>query len=456
MPHIRSRSILAACLAIAVVASVVPVGGTQDALAGTLLPGGRRTDVVVYGGTPGGILAAVTAARAGRRVVLVEPTAHLGGMMSSGLGWTDIADRATLGGYTLEFFTRVGAVEGTLDGRWHFQPSTAEGVFEDMLDDDRITVVVGAPLHEANGVAKVGSRITSIRLVDGRVLRGAVFIDASYEGDLMAQAGVTYRLGRESTAEYGESRAGVRPASVVVALPPGFDPGFPTAAPGPVGSADDRIQASNYRICFSSDPGNQVPFAAPDGYDPATYEVILENIAARLAANPLVPPRASWFLSISPLANQKFDVNDFGALSTAIPGLNHGYPELSYAERAEVDAAHRAYDQGLIHFLANDPNVPIEIRNELSAYGLCADEFTDNDNWPWLLYLREGRRMVGSYVLRQRDIDRYRYKLDGIGVASYRSIHTTCRAGSTGRDGSSPRARWAPIRASAGTSRTAA
>jgi hypothetical protein len=408
----------ALALALTAAVALVPSRVVAD---GTLTPGTLRgATVVVYGATPAGVLAAVTAARAGRRVIVIDPTAHVGGMMSSGLGWTDTGDRSTIGGYTREFFNRMQAAEGSPEGRYHFQPSVAEDVFEAMLAHPRISVVRGDRLAEAGGVRTFQRRIVSVRLESGTRIEGSVFIDAGYEGDLMARAGVSYRIGRESISAFDESEAGVRPSSVIATLPSGFDPGFPLRAPGALGTADARIQASNYRICFSSDSANQAPFPVPTGYDAADFEVLLRVIAGRLAANPAATPSVSWFLTISPLVNQKFDVNDFGSMSTAVPGLNYAYPDATYAQRDAIDASHRAYDQGFIWFLANDPRVPATIRNQMAQYGLCADEFTDNDNWPWLLYLREGRRMEGAYMLRQRDIDRWRSKSDVIGVASYR------------------------------------
>jgi hypothetical protein len=389
---------------------------------------GRDREVVVYGGTPGGVLAAVTAARAGRHVILIEPTSHLGGMMSSGLGWTDTGDRKTIGGYARVFFDRVEDAAGTRDGGYHFAPSTAEAVFEGLVAHPRITVIRDDPLADSSGVAVVDRRIRWIRLQSGRIVSGAAFVDASYAGDLMAAAGVSYRVGREATTTFDESEAGVQPAVGIAKLPTGSDPGVPTAAPGAIGTGDSRIQASNYRICFSSDPANRAPFPRPAGYVAADFEPILHLIDTRLTRKPSAVATVAWFLTIAPVGGQKFDVNNVGSMSIAVPGLNYGYPEATSATRAAIDAAHRAYAQGFIWFLAHDPRVPDGIRHEMARYGLCKDEFRDNGNWPWLLYLREGRRMDGAYVLTQADTERSRSKPDVIGVASYRrDSHTVSR-----------------------------
>jgi len=376
-----------------------------------------HADVVVYGATPSGVLAATTAARAGAGVLLIEPSAHVGGIVSNGLTATDYGTTSTIGGYTREFFDRVQALEGSPAGRYRFQPSTAETVYNDMLASAGVAVLLGERLHEGQGVVKQGPRIVSIKMESGTVVTGDVFIDASYEGDLMAAAGVSYRIGRESRDEFGESLAGIRPASGVFTPPAGTQLGFPTSPPaGPVGAADDRVQVANYRLCFSTAAG-RVPFRAPEDYDPATYDIIAAYISSRVGAGQT--PLVTWFLWPVALPSSKFDVNNNSALGIGLYGANYAYPDGTYAERAAIAAQTRAYTEGFLYFLSNDPRVPSTLRAAMNRYGLCADEFVDNDNWPRLIYQREGRRMVGGYMLTQRDVEVTRTKPDTIAIASY-------------------------------------
>lgn len=377
------------------------------------------TDVVVYGATPGGVMAAITAARAGAGVELLEPSQHVGGMMSSGgLTWTDIGDVSTLGGYTREFFDRVQAIEGGSPWRYRFEPHVAELAFNAMLTASGVSLRLGETL-EPSDVETDGGRIVSLGTTSGDTFAAQVYIDASYEGDLLAAAGVSYVVGREDAGDTAEGLAGVRPTGVIMKLPPGVDAGYTTSPPGPVGSGDERIQDSNYRICFSSDPANRVPFIRPPGYAASHYAVVTAYLATRQASTGLEPD-LSWLLAVMPVANQKFDVNTGGAVSAAITGANYAWPEGDAATRTRTALQHESWERGLLYFLANDLGVPLPIRVSMASYGLCGDEWADNGNWPRLLYLREGRRMVGAYVMTQRDVTSQRSKADIVGVASYR------------------------------------
>jgi hypothetical protein len=382
-------------------------------------PAAIAATVVVYGGTPSGVIAAIAARRTGTgTVVLVEPSAHVGGMMTSGLNATDHGDVATIGGITGEFFSRMQGIEGSALGRYNFQSRNAERIFRGMLSAAGVTVLYNTRLVEGSAaVTKSGPRITLLTMEDGTTVSGTAYIDASYEGDLMARAGVRFVVGREATTTYGEPLAGVRQGHVLVRNAAAINLGFPVAAPGPVGSADARIQASNYRVCLTTTRANQVAFREPAGYDPANYDIIAKHIANRVATGQT--PIVEWVLWLNPLVNGKYDANDYGALSTAIPGANYTYPDAGYAERDEIDALHRSYDEGLLFFLRYDSRVPDEIRARMATFGLCKDEFVDNDNWPYRLYLREGRRMAGTTVLTSHDIQTLRSKPDIVAIGSY-------------------------------------
>jgi hypothetical protein len=406
--------------------------GIALCLAVTATAATRNFDVVVYGGTAGGVIAAVSAAREGLHTALLEPTAHVGGMVSGGLGFTDYGKKEVIGGYAYEFYYRVGQHYGMSafadEVSWLHEPHVAEDVFRQMLSGAGVSLIENARLQEHNGVTKQGTRITAIKTENGDSFTAQVFIDSSYEGDLMAQSGVTWTYGRESSAQYGESLAGVRDKTpfhqflvdIPAKSPDGkLLPEISAAVPPPPGSADKAVQSYNFRMCFSA-AADRIAFAKPSGYDPHRYELLARLIEARTKAEGR-PPSLGTLMKIDRLPNGTTDVNNNGAFSTDYIGGSWEYPTASYAKRDEIWQAHKNYQAGLFYFLANDPGVPAPVRQEMNSWGLCAAEFTDTDHWPRQLYIREDRRMVGEYVMVQQDLQTSLTKPDPIGMGSYNS-----------------------------------
>lgn len=375
------------------------------------LEGEIVTDVAVYGGTPSGIMAAVAAARMGESVVLVEPTRHLGGVVTGGLTYTDIGRSETVGGFTREFFGRIRAyyegkygadspqVAACRNG-FFFEPHVAEAVFEALVAEQPGITVLRE--HRIALVVVEGGRITALILdhlpAGARVtLRAEQFIDATYEGDLMAFAGVPYRVGREGQYEFGEEHAGSQ---------------YP---PEERGQPDQRLQAYNFRLCLTDDPNLQVPLAPPPGYDPSAYRLLAQYVQ-QYQVRQFDP----YLLSLGPLPNRKYDGNNgYAWISTDWVGQNYAYPGADFNTRAAIAQAHLEYIQGLLYFLQNDPSLPEELRQEARRFSLARDEFVDNGHWPRQMYIREARRMVGQYVLREQDVRQDRYKPDAVAVGSY-------------------------------------
>jgi hypothetical protein len=401
-------------------------------------------EVVVYGGTAGGVSAAVTAARAGRTVVLIEPSAHLGGMTSGGLGATDIGNKVVIGGFARDFYRRLGRhyaqdaawrfqkrgdyKSGRQQGgeveMWTFEPYVAEQLFLEACHQAGVKVLLNERLDLVRGVTKDDARLRSLWLESGEEIVGRAFIDASYEGDLMAKAGVAYHVGREANSTYGETLNGVQTANATkhqfkVPIDPFREPGDPTSGllfgihagtPGRDGAGDRRVQAYNFRMCLTDSPENRIPFPKPNNYRPENYELLRRYIEAGV-----------WdaFCSNIPMPNRKSDCNNCGAFSTDFIGESYDYPEANHARRAQIVTAHAEYQQGLMYFLAHDERIPAKIRAEVSAWGLCRDEFTDNGGWPHQIYVREARRMVSDVVMTQHHCQGRETVTDSVGMAAY-------------------------------------
>jgi FAD dependent oxidoreductase len=409
-------------------------------------------DIVVYGGTSGGIIAAVQAKKSGRSVVLVSPTKYLGGLTTSGLGWTDLGRDSILGGLSRDFYTRLfhhyekaeawkwekretyankGQGQPALNPKTNiasvFEPSAATAVFQAMLDEYDIPVVT-ARLDLKDGVVMNGKRIRQIRAEDGRVFAGKIFIDATYEGDLLPGAGVSFATGRESNATYNETINGIQAERTKKnQLPDGIDPyikpGNPASgllpgvnpdAGGADGQGDHRFQAYCYRMVLTDVPENRVAIAKPEGYDEATYEILFRAIEAG---------QTGGFTKLDLAANRKTDSNNTGGISNNPVGWNYGknwnWTTLNHDERIALAKKHEHWQRGLLWTLQNHPRVPEKIRSFYSIWGLPKDEFTDNGHWPHQLYVREARRMVSDFVMTQHHCMRKEPVPESIGLAAY-------------------------------------
>lgn len=389
-------------------------------------PSSKQFDVLVYGATAGGVMAAVSAAQQGRSVALVEPSQHVGGMVSGGLSYTDVDHQEHLiGGLALTFFKRLGTYYGEPIG-WRFEPHVAEQTFNDLLRQAHVSVFRGEQIVNAH---KQGTQIRDIECESHHRYRARIFIDSSYEGDLMKVAGVSYTVGREGQNRYGESLAGrqdllpgvhqfstdVFAEGLMANLPD--DQVAPHITPQsqvvPTGEGDGRFQSYCYRITVTDDRENRIPFTAPPGYNPAQYELLKRYIQS----NPGLTLKG--VLGINRIPNGKGDTNSNGPVSLDYLGGNLEYPEAKPKRRAEIAQAHLRWAQGLFYFLQNDPSIPKPLQDSARAWGLPKDEFADTEHLPFQLYVREGRRMLGTYILTQADLQTNRRKPDSIGVAGY-------------------------------------
>ncbi len=415
----------------------------------------QRADIVVYGGTSGGVAAAIQAARMGKSVILIEPTQFVGGLTTGGLGATDIGNKRAIGGISREFYERIfqcyqDDTRWTREARsdyfkkrtvnkdnetsmWTFEPSVALHVMRTMLSEANVVVAYGERLDLQTGVTKQGATIATIRMESGKEFQAKVFIDATYEGDLMAKAGVHYHVGRESNDRYGETINGLQIAGAVhhqfiknvdpYVVPgdrsSGLLPGVWPAPDGKDGDGDHRIQAYNFRMCTTDVAENRVPWPKPPGYEPMRYELLLRNFEAG-------DRRVPWSLIWMP--NRKTDINNNFAVSTDNIGMNYEYPDGDYATRKRIWDEHEQYQKGLMWTLANHPRVPAEIRAVFTSNALAKDEFLDNQHWPRQLYVREARRMVSDYVMSEKNCLRREIVDDSVGMGAYNmDSHNTQR-----------------------------
>jgi hypothetical protein len=393
----------------------------------------QTTDLVVYGATAAGVMTAYAAARQGLHVILLNPGRHLGGMVTGGLSATDLGHFQIIGGYAHDFYVQAAAHYGVTNldqpQNWRSEPHVDEAIFRTMLRDAGVTIVFDEQLREKNGIEKSGKQIVAITTVDNKRWPARIFADCSYEGDLMAQAGVTYTWGREPSSQYGESLAGVRGETR------GHQFAWPMSAydeqhhlyrevmPGPLapeGTGDKKVQAYNFRLILTTDPADKLSFPRPEGYDPTRFALLKEYLKEFPAHKGRAPVVHDFFNPVE-IPNHKADFNNNGPVSTDYIGHSWTFPEASYAEKKQITEDHLLYTTSLVYFLANDLSVPESLRTEMNTWGLPKDEFEDTGHWPNQLYIREGRRMVGEYVMQQADLQTNRTKPDSIAMGSYNS-----------------------------------
>jgi hypothetical protein len=394
-------------------------------------------DICIYGGTSAGVIAAYTAKEMGKSVILIEPGNHLGGLTSGGLGQTDIGNKYAVTGVSLNFYRRIGKHYGKLE-QWTFEPHVAEQVFNEYIRTADIKVIYQ---HRLVSVSSVGGFIKEITIENSikpgsssyRTIKAKVYIDCTYEGDLMAKSGVSYTVGRESNSTYNESYNGVQLRDKHQ-FPDGIDPfktpgrpergllwGISNDILAPNGSGDKKVQTYNIRVCLTNNPVNRISITEPDDYNPDRYELLLRLIEKKPAKS------IKELMTLSMMPDNKTDINNNGPFSTDMIGMNWNYPEANYDERREIQKAHEDYIKGLFYFIGHDPRMPLALRNEMLQWGYPRDEYIDNNNWTPQMYVREARRMIGEYVMTQANCESKEVVTDGVGLAAYTMDSHNCQ-----------------------------
>lgn len=401
-----------------------------------------ETDLCIYGGTSAGVIAAYTAAKMGKSVVLVVPDGHIGGLSSGGLGQTDIGNKHVITGLSRDFYRRVGRVYGKLES-WHFEPKVAAQVFQDYLSEVNVTIILQQPLLS---VEKQKGRIRSVHLKADQTgkapvtVKADMFLDCTYEGDLLAAAGVSHIIGREDNTVYGETLNGVHLAgyhqqSGYHQFPDHVDPytipgdsasgllwGISPKPLAPAGSGDGKLQSYNFRICLTDSAENRIPITKPDDYDPDRYELLIRLFEAQ----PTMRDINQYFIW-SRMPNRKTDINNRGAFSTNMIGENYAWPLADPEGRKAIYREHLRYTQGLLYFYQTDPRVPAVLRDFVAEWGYPKDEYVHTDHFTPQLYIREARRMIGEYVMTQHHCQGAETVSDGIGFAAYTMDSHNCQ-----------------------------